>query len=577
MLPLNAEQVRGLQALQMSRDQQRVAALIAAAFPDIPSRLGDRYRGLVSHAVERGAAHGLRHALCVARYLACWCVMGADFETRTGNEWAGALLADPLRSEGAKAYQLCRRTREALGSAGAGTAVAAFDQALTTLDAQLQDRGPMGSLQRGPRVVLGRPCDIDAIDVRLAEGPARQRYALEQGQWRRVAWPPPGQPVTVGGAGRLATLPTRLSLLAPAEGAPTRLRVRCVAAQCCDPATHPLRTLNDALGLREWRGTAAAEVMLEQFADPLPEPPAGTPRPLIGAAGAPRLGQLGLAACGLRDAGAVLGEQRAQLAVHPAEQHLMAWRRESLAPIEWTQAPQPADAQARTACRIECDGQALDASPWLAGWAELDRQLAAGLERLYTAWGRESGLERTTLRAAPALMAGEAGLSWGWTEGHAGLADTAYFRVLGKLDFIACRLQLSLAGELALEDSLSRLTLQCHAEDRLQVTWETDRPGVPLLPDQPPAHIAFRLPFVLRVDSVAVVSGAMLDSGPVSGAVVGQCGLRPRPDGAGLQWFAQVALEPVNAVFRVHEPLRGQTTHVRRLLPALPLIDWSLG
>jgi len=573
MLPLSAEQVRRLQALQMSRDQQRMGGLLAAAFPDIPARLGERYPSLVSHAVERGAAHGLRHALCMARYLACWCVMGAEFETRAGNEWAGTLLRDAGRSEGAKAYQLCRRTREVLSAVPhGGAAVAAFDQALATLDAQLQDRGPMGSLQRGPRIVLGTACDIDAIDVRLADGAGRHLYALEQGQWQRVAVTPPANPVMVGGAGRAAVLPARLSLLSSSAGAaPARLRVRCVAARCCDPAEHPLLTVNDALGLREWRGTAATEVVLEQFADAPPEPQRGALRPLIAAVGAPRLAHIGLAACGLRDEGNVLGEQHTQLAVYPAEQYLMAWRRERLPPLGGPQA------EARTACRIECDGQALDAAPWVAGWAELDRQLVAGLERLHTAWGRESGLARTAMQVEPAVMAGEAGVSWGWAEGREGLADTPGFRLLGKLDVIACRLQLTLTGDLALDDSVSRLTLQCHADERLQVAWETDRPDAPLLPDQPPAHTAFRLPFVLQVDGVAVASGALLDSGPVSGAVVGQCGLRPRADGAGLQWFAQVALEPVHAVFRVHEPLRGQALHARCLLPAMPLVDWSLG
>jgi hypothetical protein len=436
----------------------------------------------------------------------------------------------------------------------------------------------MGSLQRGPRIVLGQACDIDAIDVRRVEGPARQRYAVEQGQWRRVAWPAPAQAVTVGGAGRLAALPARLSVLAPASGgAPARLRVRCVAAQCCDPAEHPVLTVNDALGLREWRGKGATDVTLEQLADAPPEPPPGAPGPLIGAAAAPRIGQLGLGACGLRDEGVVLGEQRTQLAVYPAEQHLLAWRRDGLPPMIWPQPAQADAATARTACRIECDGQAQDASRWVAGWADLDRQLAAGLDRLYTAWGRESGLERTGMQAEPSLMAGEAGVTWGWTEGREGLADAPYFRLLGRLDFIACRLQLRLTGELALDESVSRLALQCHAEHRLQVAWETDGPDAPLLPAQPPAQAAFHLPFVLHADSVAAASCALLDSGPASGAIVGCCGLRPRPDGAGLQWFAQVAVEPVHAVFRVHDPLRGQSLHTRRLLPALTLVEWSLG
>jgi len=577
MLPLNAQQVERLQALQMSRDHDRLAALIATAFPEVPGRLGERYPSLVAHAVQRSESHGLRHAACVARYLACCCAMGADFETRPGNEWAAGVLADASRSEGAKVFQLCRRTRESLGSAPGGIAPAAFDQALALLDAALADRGPMGSLQRGPRIVLGQACDIDAIDLRLAEGAPRQRYAIENNQWRRVPWPAPAKAVTVGAvSGALPSLPERLSLLSPAAGAqPTRLRVRCAAAHCCDPVLHPRVLLNDPQAPREWRGTLAADVMLEPFADALPEPPPGAPAPLIAAAGSPRLAQLVVGACGLREQGTPLGEQSTQIAVHRIDQHLMVWRREPGPVMAWPSAA-PVDAAARTACRIERDGHLLDASAWTAGFAQLDAQLASGLDRLYTAWGRESGLERTTMQAEPALLTGEAGVSWGWSEGREGLADAAYFRVLGRLELLACRLSLRLGGELVLDDSVSRLSLQCHAQERLQVSWESGVEGGPL-PTLAPAHLAFRLPFVLQVDSVAAASVAMLDSSPASGAITGQCGLRMRADGAGLQWFAQMAVEPVHAHFRVHDPLRGVMGHPRRLLPALPLVDWSLG
>jgi len=315
--------------------------------------------------------------------------------------------------------------------------------------------------------------------------------------------------------------------------------------------------------------------MLEPFADALPEPPPGAPSPLIAAAGSPRLAQLVVGACGLREQGTPLGEQSTQIAVHRIDQHLMVWRREPGPLMAWPSAA-PVDAAARTACRIERDGHLLDASAWTAGFAQLDAQLASGLDRLYTAWGRESGLERTTMQAEPALLTGDAGVSWGWSEGREGLADAAYFRVLGRLELLACRLSLRLGGELMLDDSVSRLSLQCHAQERLQVSRESGVEGGPL-PTLAPAHLAFRLPFVLQVDSVAAASVAMLDSSPASGAITGQCGLRMRADGAGLQWFAQMAVEPVHAHFRVHDPLRGVMSQSRRLLPALPLVDWSLG
>jgi len=57
----------------------------------------------------------------------------------------------------------------------------------------------------------------------------------------------------------------------------------------------------------------------------------------------------------------------------------------------------------------------------------------------------------------------------------------------------------------------------------------------------------------------------------------GACGLRPRADGQGWQWFAQLRVEPVQAVLHVHDPLLGERELVRPLLPAMTLLDWSLG
>jgi hypothetical protein len=591
MLTLTAEQVRRLEALQATRDQQRIGSLVGSAFPDVAARLGDRFPALVAHAVQRGAAHGLHHAACIARYLACWCVLGAEFETRADHAWAAALLGDRDRPEGAKAYQLGRRTREHLarpaGTTPAGATppitMEAFDQALATLDEALLDRGPVGSLHHGPRITLGAACDIDGLDVRPADAAKRPRYVLEQGQWRLEQATPPGAAVTVGtGPNRLAALPPRLSLLASQAsdgGTPARLRVRCLATACCDPALHPLVSLNDAAGLREWRGPLAADVVLELYAEPPADLPEKALPPLIAAASPPRLALLGFASCGLRDGGPPLPPQQTHLAVHAAEQHLLAWHREPGAPIAWPPGDAAAGA-AGTVLRIERDGRALDARAWLAAWQALDEQLAMGLDRLYTAWGRESGLERTTMHAEPEVFCGDAGIAWGWSEAPAGLAAPSFFRVLGRLDIVACRLALRMSGELTFEGSLSRLTLECHAQERLQTDWETGPDAaatLPVPPQQRPAQQSVRLPFVLHVEPVVGTTTALLASGPATGAIVGDCGLRLRPDGLGLQWFVRVAVEPVHATLQVHHPLLGRTTQTRRLLPALTLADWSLG
>jgi hypothetical protein len=76
---------------------------------------------------------------------------------------------------------------------------------------------------------------------------------------------------------------------------------------------------------------------------------------------------------------------------------------------------------------------------------------------------------------------------------------------------------------------------------------------------------------------VAQADTATVDCGPVTGAIVGSCGLRPRADGMGMQWFAKLGVEPVCVTLYWHEPLLSMQELQRPLLPALDLLDWSLG
>jgi hypothetical protein len=74
-------------------------------------------------------------------------------------------------------------------------------------------------------------------------------------------------------------------------------------------------------------------------------------------------------------------------------------------------------------------------------------------------------------------------------------------------------------------------------------------------------------------DELAVLNAASA----VTGALVGSCGLRPRPEGPGLQWFMTLAVEPANVLLQLHDPLLGQQEMLHPLLPAATLVDWSLG
>ena len=93
-----------------------------------------------------------------------------------------------------------------------------------------------------------------------------------------------------------------------------------------------------------------------------------------------------------------------------------------------------------------------------------------------------------------------------------------------------------------------------------------------------PAQTTFRHPFVLQLESIAPEQATLLDvAGPVGGALVGACGLRPRQAGPGWQWFCELSIEPVSVALHLHDPLLGQISLIRPLLPAMKLLDWSLG
>ena len=543
MLALNPEQGSALVAIKRGRDLRALAQALSSAFPEVAARVGERLPTLIEHGVQRGAAWGLTHAVGVARYLACWCMFGAEFETKPEGAWARDILA-PARPEGSKVFQLCRRGRELLARPQAGQLAAAdFEAVIRALDQALMPRGRIGSLLPADKLTLGDPCDIDALDLR-ASGAAPQTYRLQQGQWQRMPAESP-QALTLSGG---APLPAQVHLLARG------LRVRSRAERVCDAALHPLIRHAGEQGLQEWRGPHAADVTLHLSALPVPEGQA--------VEGSPALSLLTAAGCGLRETGDPFGEQKTQVAAYPAEQHLLAWRRE---------------AHAAARARIERDGQALDATRWTSGLADLDRQLKDSLARLGTAWERESGVTHGRMEVEPQLMCGTAALTWGWAASSE-LATPPHFRVAGLLDLLVCELRLRLGGELMLAGSQSRLALHCSGSEILTAQFERRNAAADIADAIKAAQCTFRQPFVLHIESIAnAEQPALLDqAGPVAGAVVGSCGLRARGDGPGLEWFCELAIEAVSVRLLVTDPLVGVQTLVRPLLPAMKLVSWSL-
>ena len=221
---------------------------------------------------------------------------------------------------------------------------------------------------------------------------------------------------------------------------------------------------------------------------------------------------------------------------------------------------------------------ALDAAAWQAGFDALDQQLVQGLGRLASAWERASGVIEGRLEAEPRLLCGSAAVTWGWAERPQGLLAAPYLRIAGALDLIACRLDLRFSGTLALGGSRSRLGLHCAAAEPLQAAWERQPDDADVLASLAAGKAGFRQPFVLVLESAAREELAVLNPASlVTGALVGSCGLRMRPQGSGLQWFATLAIEPAAVVMHLHDPLLGQQELLHPLLPALTLLDWSLG
>lgn len=567
MLQLNSDQTQALQDIKRGQDLRALRLGLAEAFPDVAARAGERFEALVVHGVERGQMFGLSHGVCLARYLACWFLLGAEFEARADYAWARAILGDLERPQGSRIFQLCRRVREALAAPGqtagqaagpaAGQAAgqaAIFDAAIARLDSLLMPRGDLGSLLPASPLRLGQACDIDALDVQWL-GPAVKRYRVEQGQWQQVAGTAP-EPLRIEPA---LPAPKRLHVLGRpvAEREQARLRLRIRQAHRCDAVTHPLLGYVGSAGFSQWRGSNAEDVQLPLYADAGPDG--------IGVQGSPAIAQISAAACGLRDAGPAFGSQDVEVAVYPASQQLLVWRREP-------------GAAAPRRVRHERDGNPLSAERWQAGLADLDRQLEAGLARLASAWERDSGVSHGRMDVEPAVLVGTAGVTWGWNPGAA-LDQPPRYRLAGMLDLVACRLQLRLAGDFQLYGAHGRLDLHCSGAELLNINFESRAEDSDPAAALERAQTRFRQPFALQLEALAGEHpAALLDlAGPLAGAVTGACGLRARSDGPGLEWFLELAIEPVSVRFVVSDPLLGSLSAVRTLLPAIKLVQWSLG
>jgi hypothetical protein len=588
-MPLNitAEQIELVERLQLRRDAEGITRVMGAAWPDVAERLQARWPAFVTAALERGHQTGLRAAADLARYASLCCLWGVGFETKPGFEWAQAIVGDAKRSPPLRLHQLVQQSRQALlkhqaqspGVTGSVLAPAALEKALEAVQAgMVQHQAGLSLFTDAPPPSLPKACDLAGVSLTWAEPQPWQAYQLREGVWVRADLPrqlPAPEVPTLA-----ADEPPQYAVISRAlgAGASARLNLGVQAVAACNDKRHPEVMHRSGQGRLFWRGPDTAALSLALHA-PAPEPVDPQRGPTgIGFALPPDVQAFEVNSCGLRDAGAPTGSLALGAKVYAATQYLTEVRHSALPTLALPTEPgQAAAAPAVATCRLEADGTVQPVPTWQAAWAQLQPLTRAGLEKLFNAWGRamHSGAH---LEGDAAPLVGQAGITWGWQRNGAG---EVVRQVDGQLDWAALVLDLRLSGEI--EWAGARAQVQLQAQGRSEWRMRLHQAGEEAAADEGLAQAVctWRHPWVLSLDAIVSGEPALLSSlplaAPLRGALAGQCGLRARPDGQGLQWFYKLELEAVNVSLLLSDPLLGDQKQQRQLLPAMTLVDWSAG
>jgi hypothetical protein len=423
-------------------------------------------------------------------------------------------------------------------------------------------------------------CDLEAADLRVLDEPSYQHYALgsgaAEGEWLREPMKPPAALRVDAGH----PMPAAITMLShPDGGGPqARLQVRVRAHALCDGDVHPVLGFSGPHGRWVWTGHEAKAASWPVAARAQPSPKAG-PGSMIAEETSPELQRLEIELCGLRDEGDALGTAQAVVSVWPAAQ----WWLELQRAVPAAQALLPgtrAWTRGTTRCRVECDGQARDGHALRQQFEDgLDGATARGLQALAEAWAQSASLEGPSLEAQLGLLTGRAALTWGWHYGPGGLDAAALMRVLGQFALAACQADLQFAGELRLSGTRTRVALRLAGQAELRQTLRHETAQPPLAEVLLGVVARWRFPAVLALEPIAIDTGSLLQqTGPVTGALVGEAGLRPcTKGGSGWEWFVGLRLEAVAVPLQLSDPLLGQQQWLQPLLPAVTLVDWSLG
>lgn len=553
---------------------------LAGQWPAMPERLGERYGAFIDLAVQQATQRGFTHAASVARFVNLWFVWGPAYHDKPGFEWAQGILAAPPEREWVTVHQLVQRSLVELQRLP-GARIE--PQVLVAADERVQDtfgpRGRQGAMARPVPVPLPRKaCDLEAADLRLLDDGWHQEYRLDAaaGEWQRVPVPMPAA-LRVDAARPVPRLVAVLSHQR-GQGPQAKLQLRVRAHAVCNGDLHPALGFTGQHGLWRWSGheTRAVNWPVATREQPLPEAGPGT---AWAEETAPELHKLDIETCGLRDEGEPLGLQQATVSAWPAAQWWLELQR--AAPATQPLLPGPrAWARGATRCRVERDGNAQDGAPLKAQFEDgLDAATAVGLQKLAAAWEQVPGLAAPRFDALLALLTGRAAATWGWRFGAKGMDGPPLMRMVAALELDAGRAELELGGELTLAATRTRLTLRAAGQAPLRQTFLREQAVPALAAVLAPAVARWRWPFTLALEPLASDSAALLQSAaPVTGAIVGEAGLRPGTHGSsGWEWFVLLRLEPVQATLQVADPLLGQFATTQPLLPAMVLVDWSLG
>ncbi len=589
MLRLNLDQAELLEQLVLRRHAATIGAVLAEAWPAMTERLKERWPAFVEAALQQGRQHGIADPQDLARYASLWCIWGPAFDAKPAFAWAAEILADARRPSPLKVHQLAHRTRAELGkrqpvatSAAPVVTPAQFDAALARVDAQVGALAAARAVytEVEPRRAIAA-CDVGAIDMTVAEVEGLQEYRHGATGWQRAAVAKLGLPPLHWT--HAPDAPVRLAVPSNAlrAGTAARLNLKVQTEAVCDPRVHPEVVHVSEQGRLAWRGRDAARLSLALYAPALPPSAAGAAPPGIAAAAAPDFQTVRVASCGLRDAGAPFGAVDLALEVYPATQWLVEVRHPAWPALVLPAGDQTVEVAAPANCSLQADGTPRDAALWQRQWTGLHGAFRDAMERLFNAWSRAFDGQATRLEVDASPLVGQAGITWGWRRVDA--ANVA-MRTQGVLDFIACAIDLRLSGELALGGARARIRVACKGRSEWRGPLAQLGAEGAEGQDLKSALRSWRFPFTVDVEPLASPDLASLSAAPAAdgapaalGALVGECGLRPRPDGAGFQWHFALRAEALTLALQTADPIVGTGRHVRELLPALQLVDWSAG